>query len=51
MLMVLLAIVALPALISIARGKPAANIVGLAALALGAPVIGWFVGLWLALDD
>jgi uncharacterized protein with PQ loop repeat len=51
LLILLLAVISLPAVIAIARGKPAASIAMLIAWCFGCPVIGWFVGMWLVLDD
>lgn len=41
----------LPVAIAIYRDKPLASWVMILAWAIGVPVIGWFVGLYLALED
>jgi hypothetical protein len=41
----------LPAFVAYARGKPCTSWAAALAWCVGVPVLGWFVGLYLALKD
>lgn len=46
-----LAVLSLPILIGLARGLPFPTLALGAGLAIGLPVIGWFIAMWFALSS